>query len=120
MHVDWRKVSRSLQYWKRLAVDWILPIGAPGQAMQAVSITGTGANPLTVTFADQQVNGETMKDMETTDYLVLKDGVFAGTVTIPEANKAAASFRIAGLANAEICHCIIIGRWKDMPDPNAA
>lgn len=119
MHVDWQKFSKQFAFLKRLAVDWLLPVGAPGQALQAVSITGDGSDPLTVTYADQRVNGEAMNDMATTDYAVIVDGVFAGAVTVPEANKTATGFNLAGLANAEICHCVIIGRWKGMADPSA-
>jgi hypothetical protein len=115
-------MSRQWQYLKRVAADWLAPISAPGLGFQIFSVTGTGASPLTVTFADQMVNGETIKNMETTDYQVFLDGEFANDRTacyVDASSRAAAGFNIVGLGNNEIAHLWVVGRWTDMPDPSA-
>src|SRR3990167_2086130 len=105
----WAKAQKYWRYLKRLGINWIAAIGAPGQGILAWSYTSDGT-PDAQVFAIIQVNGETLPDMADTNYQVIVQGETAARTTVDESSKATTGFTIVGAANAEVVHVLVIGR----------
>jgi len=113
----WRKFSEQFLHLAKLAIPWLPGISAPGQSLQSFSVTGTGADPLAVTFAGTYINGQELVNMADATYQIFLSGDFAGAVEITEASKTALGFNITGLALNEVAYILVVGRYVDMPDP---
>jgi hypothetical protein len=107
-----KKASDHIPWAKDQGIDFLAGAGDHGISIQSKQITQSGASPFSVVFADQD-----MLDMADATYTVLVGGETVGAPKVDQSTIATTGFDIAGGADTEVLHVLVVGRVKDQIGP---
>lgn len=103
-----KRASDQIPYCKDQGIPYLAGAAEAGVSVQAAQITQAGASPFAI---DLEAQG--LARMANTSYVVIVQGETASRVTVDQSTITAAGFSVAGGADTEVLHVLIVGRLDE-------